>query len=373
MGRSRSRSRSSEMYVSRHVKERRSSKKRHRSSSSSSSSSTARPSPSKKRGHSCSKSQSADCKAEKKKQKRKRHSSTSSSSSSSSSSSDEKAKRRKHKKAKKQLKKIKAKEKKKVKKEKKRLKKMKLAAKAEAAANTAPLMIPVPLPVQIESPQSYLETWQNDDATEHGPVMTDEQKASFTTKRPLTKEEYEARQSVIRRVVDLETGRTRLVRGDGEILEEIVSKDKHKELNKVFPTHAVGWPCIHFAGKKHRFDLPVLNEEELEEQFVRGSGPGGQATNKTSNCVVLKHMPTGVVVKCHQTRSVELNRQRAREILQEKLDVFYKGEDSELLKQKEDSRIRKQVKRKKVNEGIEKKRLFRKMLSADLKPEEETG
>lgn len=42
-------------------------------------------------------------------------------------------------------------------------------------------------------------------------VMTDEQKASFCTKRPMTKEEYEARQSVIRRVLDPETGRTRCV------------------------------------------------------------------------------------------------------------------------------------------------------------------
>lgn len=50
-------------------------------------------------------------------------------------------------------------------------------------------------------------------------------------------------------------------------------------------------------GKKDLPDLPVLLEEELEEQFVRGSGPGGQATNKTSNCVVLKHIPTGIVVK----------------------------------------------------------------------------
>lgn len=131
------------------------------------------------------------------------------------------------------MKKIKEKERKKVKKEKKRLKKMKkLAARAEAAANKAPLMIPVPVPVQIEKTQSYIETWQSDDTTEHGPVMTDEQKASFSTKRPMTKEEYEARQSVIRRVVDPQTGRTRLVRGDGEILEEIVSREKHKDINK---------------------------------------------------------------------------------------------------------------------------------------------
>lgn len=64
-------------------------------------------------------------------------------------------------------------------------------------------------------------------------------------------------------------------------------------------SQVLGWPVIQVAGKKQRFDLPILNEEHLEEQFVRGSGPGGQATNKTSNCVVLKHIPTGVVVKVY--------------------------------------------------------------------------
>lgn len=47
---------------------------------------------------------------------------------------------------------------------------------------------------------------------------------------------------------------------------------------------------------KKRLDfsqVPVLAEEDLEEQFVRGSGPGGQATNTTNNCVVLLHKPTG--------------------------------------------------------------------------------
>lgn len=58
-----------------------------------------------------------------------------------------------------------------------------------------------------------------------------------------------------------------------------------------------GLTVVLAAGKKDAIDLPVLNEDELEEQFVRGSGPGGQATNKTSNCVVLKHVPTGIVVK----------------------------------------------------------------------------
>lgn len=65
-----------------------------------------------------------------------------------------------------------------------------------------------------------------------------------------------------------------------------------------------------------------------------------------------------------------MNRKRAREILQEKLDIVYKGEDSELLKQKEESRRRKQVKRKKVNENVEKKRLFKETLEAGFKQED---
>ena len=54
------------------------------------------------------------------------------------------------------------------------------------------------------------------------------------------------------------------------------------------------------AGKKDRPTLLSLDERELEEQFVKGHGPGGQATNKTSNCVVLRHVPSGIVVKVEE-------------------------------------------------------------------------
>lgn len=56
-------------------------------------------------------------------------------------------------------------------------------------------------------------------------------------------------------------------------------------------------PPVQVAGKKDRPALLSLEESDLEEQFVKGHGPGGQATNKTSNCVVLKHVPSGLVVK----------------------------------------------------------------------------
>jgi protein subunit release factor B len=42
--------------------------------------------------------------------------------------------------------------------------------------------------------------------------------------------------------------------------------------------------------------VPRIKEEELDEQFIKGSGPGGQAVNKTNNCVMLFHKPTGRLV-----------------------------------------------------------------------------
>jgi len=49
---------------------------------------------------------------------------------------------------------------------------------------------------------------------------------------PMTKEEWDKKQSVVRRVYDEDTGRTRLVKGDGEILEECVSRERQLQINK---------------------------------------------------------------------------------------------------------------------------------------------
>lgn len=74
--------------------------------------------------------------------------------------------------------------------------------------------------------------------------------------------------------------------------------------------------------------IPKLSENDLEEKFVRGHGPGGQSVQKTSNCVVLTHLPTGFVVKCHKSRSLDENRKEARKLLVDKLDKLYNGENS---------------------------------------------
>jgi peptide chain release factor len=66
------------------------------------------------------------------------------------------------------------------------------------------------------------------------------------------------------------------------------------------------------AQLEARMRLNEIAEDDLEEQFVRGSGPGGQKINKTSICVILKHIPTGTEVRCQQSRSQALNRYYAR-------------------------------------------------------------
>ncbi|KAF1967374.1 hypothetical protein BU23DRAFT_387194, partial [Bimuria novae-zelandiae CBS 107.79] len=70
----------------------------------------------------------------------------------------------------------------------------------------------------------------------------------------------------------------------------------------------------------------IIPDSELEENFLKGSGPGGQKINKTSSAVQLKHLPTGIVVKCQDTRSRTQNRKTARKILGEKVEELELGE-----------------------------------------------
>lgn len=77
-----------------------------------------------------------------------------------------------------------------------------------------------------------------------------------------------------------------------------------------------------------RSKVPVLDEKDLEESFINGSGPGGQNVNKRINCVFLRHTPSGLFVKCHESRSLESNRKQARKLLLAKLDNRLNGEES---------------------------------------------
>ncbi|XP_030847328.1 probable peptide chain release factor C12orf65 homolog, mitochondrial, partial [Strongylocentrotus purpuratus] len=120
-----------------------------------------------------------------------------------------------------------------------------------------------------------------------------------------------------------------------------------------------------------RSKLPDLKEEELEEQFVRGSGPGGQATNKTSNCVVLKHIPTGLVVKCHQTRSQSENQKIARLLMKERLDQHLHADQSAISQYQQTMNKKREEKKRKTRLKLEKLKALRS--SVDDEEEESSG
>ena len=110
-----------------------------------------------------------------------------------------------------------------------------------------------------------------------------------------------------------------------------------------------------------RMDQLGVSEEDLEETFVRSSGPGGQKVNKTSTCVFIRHIPTGLTVKCQRERLRSVNRFIARRILLDKIERMQKG-----VIEKERERIEK-IKRQKRKRS---KRAKEKMLKDKRKKSE---
>ena len=85
-------------------------------------------------------------------------------------------------------------------------------------------------------------------------------------------------------------------------------------------------------------------EDDLDESFILGGGPGGQKTNKTSNVVRLFHEPSGLSVRCAETRSRETNRWLARRQLAELILEREKGVKS--AEQQKREKIRRQKRRR---------------------------
>lgn len=74
-----------------------------------------------------------------------------------------------------------------------------------------------------------------------------------------------------------------------------------------------------------RMNALGVREADIDENFVRSGGHGGQNVNKTSTCVMLRHRPTGLQVKCQSTRQQGLNRFIARRLLLDKIEMLRKG------------------------------------------------
>lgn len=111
-----------------------------------------------------------------------------------------------------------------------------------------------------------------------------------------------------------------------------------------------------------RMEQLGIKESDLDEQFIRGSGHGGQKVNKTNNCVFLKHLPSGISVKCHIEREREINRFLARRELCDAYEASVSGESPAKTKtimrmrrnkQRKHSRAKKRLLEKPSQEGNE--------------------
>ncbi|GAM83652.1 hypothetical protein ANO11243_016400 [Dothideomycetidae sp. 11243] len=99
--------------------------------------------------------------------------------------------------------------------------------------------------------------------------------------------------------------------------------------------------------------LPQILEGDITETFLRGTGPGGQKINKTSCAVQLQHHPTGIVVKCQESRSRTVNRAVARKWLAERIEERELGDGSRLRQRQEREAV------KKRSAGKKKRRKYR--------------
>lgn len=95
---------------------------------------------------------------------------------------------------------------------------------------------------------------------------------------------------------------------------------------------------------RERMEQLGIREEDLDEHFIRGSGKGGQKINKTSSCVQLIHRPSGIEIRCQQTRSQADNRYWARRELCDRIEDKVLGEKS--AKQQAIEKIRRQKRRR---------------------------
>jgi len=102
-----------------------------------------------------------------------------------------------------------------------------------------------------------------------------------------------------------------------------------------------------------------IGKEEIQERFIKSSGRGGQKVNKTCSAVFLRHLPTGIIVKCGKTRSQSLNRFLAMRRLVDAVEkcqtgtsTIQDGRRAKIRKQKKKNRSRAAAKYKALNSDV---------------------
>jgi peptide chain release factor len=98
---------------------------------------------------------------------------------------------------------------------------------------------------------------------------------------------------------------------------------------------------------KNRIRTLAIDLSEIEEQFAKGSGKGGQKINKTSNCVILKYPKLNLLVRCQRERKRSINRFLALRELVDKIEIIVSPQTSKKLREIDKIRKKKSRKRNK--------------------------
>lgn len=101
-----------------------------------------------------------------------------------------------------------------------------------------------------------------------------------------------------------------------------------------------------------KMDALHIYEKDIQESFIHASGKGGQNVNKVATCVRLKHLPSGIEIKCQKSRQQLLNRYLARCLLTKKIETLTLGKKSEETKRIEKIRRQKRKRSKRAKEKM---------------------